>query len=639
MRSLFARLRRLLSELQRRHVHKVAVLYAVTLFVVLQIADVTFEPLGIPTWWVAVLVVGGTAAFPLVVVMAWMFDITEKGVQQAAPGPLEEVLGRSPAIRSLAVLGTALVSVGLGWGAWEVWPGSADLSVAGAEAAADEEGLRPFDARRIAILYLDDHSEDGSLGYLAAALTEGLLHELGNVEGLSVSSRRAVKPYRYTSAPMDSIVRRLEVGSVVEGSVSGSGDRVRATIQLIDGKTLTHLDSRVVEGDLSDPFSFQDSLVRSVGRSLRQRLGRELRIRDARAGTSNVEAWTAYARGREAIENYAAFRGEDSDAALAALHRADSLFRLAEERDPEWLAPLVQRAVATGRIASVLGPLPGSLDMGWAARADSLLGVALERAPRSAEALESRGWLRARLARTPGAADPAGHIARAEADLRTALGIDEDRAGAWWILSEVLVRQGRFVEAVEAAEHAVAADAFLEVEAEALHGLYQSVLQLGPRDDALRLCNEGRKRFPLNANFVMCRFYVLGSFPQVEPDVAHARALLDSLDAASPERTRTTWLDFGQVWLARVMARAGMPDSARAVLNGVREPGRTPPSMAYDEAHIQLLLGDEAEAVRLLELSLEADPDTAFIREDWWFEDLRGYGPFRDLLGLPSREP
>lgn len=638
MRSLFARLRRLLSELQRRHVHKVAVLYAVTLFVVLQIADVTFEPLGIPTWWVAVLVVGGTAAFPVVVVMAWMFDITEKGVQQATPGPLEEVLGRSPAIRSLAVLATALVSLGLGWGAWEVWPGTADLSVAGAEAAADEEGLRPFDARRIAILYLDDHSEDGSLGYLAAALTEGLLHELGTVEGLSVSSRHAVKPYRYASAPMDSIVRRLEVGSVVEGSVSASGDRVRATIQLIDGKTLTHLDSRVVEGDLSDPFSFQDSLARSVGRSLRQRLGREIRIRDARAGTSNVEAWTAYARGREAVENYTTFRGEDSDAALAALHRADSLFRLAEERDPEWLAPVVQRAVATGRIASVHGPLPGSLDMGWAARADSLLEVALKRAPRSAEALENRGWLRARLARTPGAADPAGHLARAEADLRTALGIDEDRAGAWWILSEVLVRQGRFVEAVEAAEHALAADAFLEVEAQSLHGLYYSVVQLGPRDDALRLCNEGRRRFPLNANFVACRFYVLGSFPQVEPDVAHARALLDSLDAASPERSRATWLTYGQVWLARVMARAGMPDSARAVLDGVREPGRTPPSLAYDEAHVQLLLGDEAEAVRLLERYLEVDPDTAFLREDWWFEDLRGYGPFRDLVGLPSRE-
>lgn len=638
MRFLLARLRQLLAELQRRQVHKVAGIYAVTLFVALQIADVTFEPLGIPIWWVAVVVVVGTAAFPLVVVLAWMFDLTEEGLRQASPGRVSELLGRNPATRSFTVIGTAAVSIGLGWGAWTVWRGTTDFPDAGGvDGPVDEEELRPFDPRRIAILYLDDHSEDGSLGYLSAALTEGLLHELGNVRGLSVSSRNAVKPYRYASVPMDSIVRALEVGSLVEGSVTRSGNRVRATIQLIDGNTLSHLDSRMIEGDLSDPFSFQDSLALHVGRSLRQRLGREVRIRDARAGTSDVEAWTAYARGREAMEAYATFREEDTDAALRALHQADSLFRRAEARDPDWLAPVLQRAVASGRIASLRGPLPGALDMGWAARADSLLEVALDRAPRSAEALEHRGWLRARLARTPGASNPAGRLAAAEADLRSALRIDEGRAGAWWVLSEVLVHQSRFVEAVDAAERALAADAFLEVEPQALHSLYYSVLQLGPRDEAVRLCNEGRRRFPRDANFVTCRFYVLGSFPQVEPDVDHARALLDSLDAASSERSRSTFRTYGQVWLARVMARAGMPDSARARLDAVRRPGQTPPSLAYDEAHVQLLLGDEAEAVRLLGRYLTVDPDTAFLREDWWFEDLRDYEPFRDLVGLPPR--
>lgn len=91
------------------------------------------------------------------------------------------------------------------------------------------------------------------------------------------------------------------------------------------------------------------------------------------------------------------------------------------------------------------------------------------------------------------------------------------------------------------------------------------------------------------------------------------------------------------MWVARVLARSGAADSARATLNQVREPGRTPPSLAYDEAHIQMLLGDRVEAVRLLELYLTIDPDTAFIREDWWFEELRDYQPFRELVGLESQ--
>lgn len=631
MRRFFARLLELVAEIRRRRVLRVAGLYAVSLFVVLQVADVTFEPLGIPTWWVAVLVVAGVAGFPVALVLAWMFDLTDEGVRQASPGPLSELLGRTPTRRATTVLGTAILSVALGWGAWQVW---LDASLpARLEAAAGEQPPR-LDPRRIAVLYLDDHSEDGDLGYLGAALTESLIHELSGVEGLEVASRNAVKAYRHTPVTLDSIVRALGVGSVVEGSVTGSGDRIRATVQLIDGEDLTHLDSRVVEGTLDHPLAFQDSLTVHVARALRQRLGQEIRVRTARAGTEDPEAWTAYARGRDAMDQSTQLRGDDTEAALRALERADSLFRVAQRRDDEWLAPLLQRALTVSTISALHGPLPGALDTARAAVADSLLEVALERNPESVEALEHRGWLRARLARTPGVPNPPELLERAESDLRRALAMDSELPGAWWTLSEVLVRQARFAEAVEAAERALKSDAFLEVEEQTLHSLYYSVAQLGPRDDAIRLCDEGRRRFPASPNFVACRFYVLGSFPQAEPDVDHARALLDTLVAVSPERARDTWRTYGTVWLARVAARAGMADSAQALLAAVREPGETLPALAYDEAHVQLLLGDEAEAVRLLDLYLTVDPDTAFLREDWWFEGLRSYGPFRELVGL-----
>lgn len=630
MRRLLAKLHELVTELRRRRVHRVAVLYAVTFFVLLQLADVTFEPLGIPIIWVAVLVVVGMAGFPVALVLAWLFDITDEGLQQAAAGPITYMLGRTPALRVMTLLATATASAGLGWGAWQIRAPTDSFDPA---SSVGEEAVGDLDPRRIAVLYLDDHSEDESLGYLAAELTEGLLHELGSVDGLQVASRNAVKPYRYSAVSMDSIIRALQVGSLVEGSVTRAGDRVRATIQLIDGATGSHLDSHLVDGSLDDPFAFQDSLTSYVARALRQRLGREIRVRAARSGTNDARAWTAFARGRGEIEDYERYRDDDTEAAEAALMRADSLFRVAQAIDSDWDQPILQRAVVAGRLAALHGPLPGALDTMRAATSHALLARALGRNPNSEAALAFRGWLRARLARTPGIPNAPELLDAAEEDLRSALVIDDALAGAWWTLSEVLVRKARFVEAVEAAENALDADAFLEVQEQALFSLQYSVSQLGPRDDALRLCNEGRRRFPLNPNFVTCRFVILGSYPQAVPDVDHARALLDSLVAASPIGDRETWRTFGTVWLARVIARSGDADSARAVLDGVREPGRTPASLAYDEAHIQLLLGDRDEAVRLLELYLTIDPDTAFIREDWWFDALRDFGPFRELVG------
>lgn len=630
------RLLTLYGELRRRRVYRMAGLYAVSLFVLLQVADVTFDPLGIPPIWVAVMVVAGVAGFPVAVVLAWMFDVTDEGLQQEEPGPLAEMLGRTRVRRVTTILCTASASVFLGVSAWHVAVPDASAEVDGTSAG---ESFPDLDPRRIAVLYLDDHTADGSLGYLAAELTEGLLNELGNVEGLEVASRNAVKPYRYAAVSLDSIVRHLGVGSLVEGSVTRAGDRVRATVQLIDGTTLSHLSSHMVEGTLDDPFAFQDSLTFFVARALRLRLGREVRIRSNRAGTGDPLAWTTFARGRDELEGYEAFRVVDKDAADAALLRADSLFREAEAHDPDWLAPVTHQALVAGNLAALHGPLPGALDTARARVADALLARVLAKNPEAGDALTYRGWLRARLARTPGVPRASEILAGAEEDLRAALALYPRNAQAWWTLSEVLVRQARFLEAVDAAERGLKADAFLEVEDKALFSLQYSVSQLGPVDEAVRLCDEGRRRFPLNPNFVACRFVILGSYPQVAPDVGKAQALYDSLAVASPAGDRETWQTYGKVWLARVFARAGQADTARALLAQVHPSGQTPPELAYDEAHIQLLMGDRAAAVELLRVYLTIDPDTAFIRKDWWFESLRDFGPFRALVGLTPADP
>ena len=91
-----------------------------------------------------------------------------------------------------------------------------------------------LDPSHVAVLYFDDYSPDQPQGHVAGGLTEALIHELSQIEALSVVSRNGVKPYRDGTTPFDTIVRTLGVGSVVEGSVERYGDRLVVTFQLVD---------------------------------------------------------------------------------------------------------------------------------------------------------------------------------------------------------------------------------------------------------------------------------------------------------------------------------------------------------------------------------------------------------------------
>lgn len=633
MQRLIERLVALLSELKRRKVYRVLIVYCVGAYAVLELSDIVLPVLGAPENAMALVLALIVAGFPIALLLGWMYDLTQAGLQRDPRDRRPVRYTRSGRLARILVVVAA--SGLLGWASWSLArePAEAEAGVT----AESELDIPPGDPRRIAVLYLDDHSEDHGLDYLAAGLTESLIHELSSVPGLAVSSRNAVKPFRgERSVSLDSILRALDVGSLVEGSVTREGDRLRATIQLIDGRTGSHLSSQVVEGPADSIFAFQDELADSVSRALRRRLGREIRLEGARAGTESQEAWELYQRAGALMERWERMKdylgpGESDD----VLARADSLLERARELDPDWEEPGVLRIHMAFRLADIGDPGPGWLDEVWAdtaiARADRLLASH----PRNARALELRGATRLRLFTTPGVAT-GGLLDRARADLERSIQIEPDRASSWARLSETLIYQNRYVEAWEAAERALEADVFLETEESTLHKVFYAYLQFGPFDEADELCDRGYERFPGSLNFIRCKLLVLGTFPQVEPDVDRAWELFEELLDAAPERSRGAWRLFGGMHVAQVLARAGLADSALSVLRAVRG-DQVPAPAAGHEAKVHLLLGDEAEAVRMLERYLQFETDTAYVAQDWWYEGLHENPRFRALVGLPER--
>jgi hypothetical protein len=85
--------------------------------------------------------------------------------------------------------------------------------------------------------------------------------------------------------------------------------------------------------------------------------------------------------------------------------------------------------------------------------------------------------------------------------------------------------------------------------------------------------------------------------------------------------------------VAAVLALAGLPDSAAAVVENVRSDGAISPYVQYYEANVRVRLGQEEEALELLEGYLEAMPHRrVYISRDWWWEPLRQNPRFQEMV-------
>ncbi len=206
--------RAFLAKLRRRKVLRAAGIYVTLAFVVVSIVLATFPALLVPSWITRAVVVAVIAGFPLALVLAWEFEITPEGVRRARPVPGESHLARREKLAYLG-FGVLIALVGLG------------LSVRYLPIVEQAPAGLGLDPNRLAVLYFDDFSEGQELGFLVGGLTDALINELGQVSGLEVVSRSGVQPFADANVPVDSIARVLEAGTLVQGSVAESGDRLR----------------------------------------------------------------------------------------------------------------------------------------------------------------------------------------------------------------------------------------------------------------------------------------------------------------------------------------------------------------------------------------------------------------------------
>jgi len=499
--------------------------------------------------------------------------------------------------------------------------------------------------RSIAVLVFDDDSRDHRLGYLARGLTKHLIYELSQVPGLDVVSFNGVAPLAGKGIPPDSLRRLLNVGSYVDGSVQQEGDRLSVLVSLTDAASGRVLRTAKLKRTARDAVSLEDDLAAEVSKLLRQVLGQELALQEHRAHARNAAAWSLWLRADElrdqALAATAPAVRPSGVLVTPLLESADSLAGQAERRDDRWVEPLLLR----GWLALDLAKADDARRLVWLRTGLRFANDALARAPELPRAYELRGTLRLAEARTgPGAA--AALLDSAEADLRAAVVREPSLAGAWSTLSDLLESRGRFVEASQAAEEALRRDAFLQQGAEVVTRMYYGALTLERWDDAARWCRRGRRDYPAQWSLLDCPLTLLAMRPGKTPDPDSAWARLRTIQAQEPAGGRELGPPYRHVYrrmmVAIVLARAGLADSARALIAAaharVGNDADMRVSLLYDEARVRLFLGERERTMALLREYLRVNPQLrGYMARDFSWRPLWEDPRFRALVADSGR--
>jgi TolB-like protein/DNA-binding winged helix-turn-helix (wHTH) protein/Flp pilus assembly protein TadD len=219
----------------------------------------------------------------------------------------------------------------------------------------------------IGVLPFVNISGDKEQEYFSDGLTEELLNSLSRIDGLQVAARTSSFSFREHPDIAD-VAHRLNVGTVLEGSVRRSGHTVRVTAQLINTVTGFHLWSKTYDRDLGDVLALQTEIATAVASSLEVTLLGDVGTKIGSGGTRNSAAFDAYLRGSQA---YRMSHKTDLQTAIVAYSEAIQL-------DPNYALAFVGRSKALDELASwwVEG-MAASAELYARAQADARKAVAL----------------------------------------------------------------------------------------------------------------------------------------------------------------------------------------------------------------------------------------------------------------------
>jgi TolB-like protein/Flp pilus assembly protein TadD len=580
------------SELKRRNVYKVAVAYAVVSWLLIQAASIFFPAFDAPPWVMKIFIIIIIFGFPVALIFSWAFEITPEGIKlESEIEPNKSIKRRTG--RKIVAVTIAFAIVAAGLFVYQLVRSKSDTSGSPIGATIANKS--------IAVLPFDNLSRDPDNVYFCEGVQDEILTRLAKVADLKVIARTSTQRFKTAPENLPDIARQLGVANILEGSVQKVGDQVRVNVQLINALTNAHLWAEIYDRKLTDIFTVESDIAKSIADTLRAKLSSSAEHVLASRPTENPEAHELYLRGRYFWNRRTAEN----------LKKAADYFQQAIGKDPTY-------ALAYSGLADchVLLPAYGDPD----SKPRDELPKALEAARKAVELDDTAAEGHTSLAR---ALASNLQLSAATSEFKRAIELNPNYATAHQWFGECLQSQGHLEDALAELKRAQELDPLSLVINSVLGFAFDTV---DKSDEAIA---QLRKTIEIDPNF--------GNAYGLLGNVLEHRGRLKEAIAEYETNVSLGEDPIALAQLAGAYFLAGRKQEAQQLWDKLKSLSDRQYVPAYSMAVVQLAFGDKDEAIRLLEKSYEDhapfdSADLGWMLVDHRLDPLRTDPRFKKLI-------
>lgn len=287
--------KKIVSELKRRNVIKVATAYAITGWLIIQIVTAIKEPLSLPNWFDTGIIILVLIVFPIALIIAWAFELTPQGLKKTEDVRIEESTTKDTGKRLNRII-IAVLLVLIAFLIYDRFSNNKTEIIDAMEVVDNSPS--------IAVLPFTDLSPQKDQEYFSDGLSEELLNVLAKVKEMKVAGRTSSFKFKGQNDDLKKIGKELGVKHILEGSVRKSGNKIRVTAQLIKVEDGFHMWSETYdkEYNASNLFEIQDEISKEVLSQLKITLLKDSGDKKI-VLTISTEAYEAYLKGNQLLVN------------------------------------------------------------------------------------------------------------------------------------------------------------------------------------------------------------------------------------------------------------------------------------------------------------------------------------------------
>jgi TolB-like protein/Flp pilus assembly protein TadD len=580
------------AELKRRNVYKVAIVYAVTAWLLIQAASILLPTFEAPSWVMKVVVMAVVLGFPIAVIFAWAFELTPEGIKHTEDVDLSDK--RASKKRTwiyVTLIGGAL---------------SAALFFVGRLSAPNSSAPPAvLPEKSIAVLPFENQNRDPDTDYLCDGIPESIINSLSELPKLKVMSRNSVFHYKGKEADAQTVGKELKVQTLLTGRVRQRGDSLTIGVELINAQDNSQLWGQQYSRKLADVFAVQEEIAKEVSDKLRLKLTGTEKEQLAKRPTENLKAFQYYMQGRAAAQ-----RRTNADL-LASV----SYYEKALQEDGKYALAYAGLADAYANLGyyGSIAPIEGRRKAEEAAR------KALELDDKLAEAHAALGL--AYIGFAP------SNFSIGDKELGHAIELSPNLAVAHYNLGLSFIRQGRLDEASAELMKARALDPLSSVIARAVVIPYYFKRDYGRAFELLRQANELGPA--LSATWEIGLFIRSGSIKEAFAEIEKAK-----------DARRNDLLLIYSAGMA--YAASGKQVEALQSIKELEAIAGSSLSTAHWIAKIYATLNDKENAFSWLERGLATGALGVFYKDEPVWDPIRDDPRFEELVGkmvVPETAP